>query len=82
MPPAAAVTSFLKLRDRMIVDKSDSGKRVSTSELIDWFTVLRRAPEPDVLKQLQDALPFASTLLESWDDYRRYVPNAEPKAQP
>jgi hypothetical protein len=53
-------------------DKGEAGKKVSTSELIDWFQVLRLYPEDEVLVKLGD-LPFASVLLKSWDDHQRYL---------
>jgi MoxR-like ATPase len=39
-----AVERFLALRQEMQQDKG-VGKKVSTSELIDWFRVLKRYPE-------------------------------------
>ncbi|MBC6424027.1 MAG: hypothetical protein GDA38_22910 [Hormoscilla sp. SP12CHS1] len=43
--PAALVDGiidrFLALREKMQKDKKDAGKKVSTSELMDWFRVLR-----------------------------------------
>jgi MoxR-like ATPase len=69
----AAVTRFLDLRGKMQEDKGESGKRVSTSELIDWFRVLRRYPEDEALAQLEGKLPYPTVLLKSWDDHRRYL---------
>ncbi|MFB2837804.1 AAA family ATPase [Floridanema evergladense] len=68
-----AVESFLELREEMRKDKGDSGKKVSTSELIDWFRVLRRYPEEKILAQLNGKLPYGSVLLKSWSDHIRYL---------
>ena len=38
---AKAAIRFLKLRDEMGKDKGEAGKKVSTSELLDWFRVLK-----------------------------------------
>ena len=50
-----------------------TGKKVSTSELIDWFTILRQYPEEEVLGKLNGELPFAQVLLKYWHDYREYL---------
>ena len=68
-----AVVRFLKLREEMHKDKGEGGKKVSTSELIDWFRVLRRYPEDEVLAKLDGKLPFAGVLLKSWDDHIRHL---------
>lgn len=70
---AKAVIRFLKLRDEMGKDKGEVGKKVSTSELIDWFRVLKRYPEDEVLQKLDGKLPFAGVLLKSWQDHVRYL---------
>ncbi|MHC5729541.1 MAG: AAA family ATPase, partial [Nostoc sp.] len=44
----AAVKRFSELRQKM--EKGKAGKKVSTSELLDWFAVLRQFPEDEVLK--------------------------------
>ena len=66
-----AVDRFLTLRQEMNKDKA--GKKVSTSELIDWFNILRRHPEDEVLSKLEGKLPYPGLLLKSWDDHRRYL---------
>jgi MoxR-like ATPase len=63
----AVVQRFIALRRDM------QGKKVSTSELIDWFTVLRRHPRDEVLQKLEGRLPYLSVLLKSWEDHRRYL---------
>lgn len=68
-----AVARFLELRDAMRKQKGENGKLVSTSELIDWFELLRRHPEEEVLAQLHGKLPFAGVLLKSLEDHIRYL---------
>ncbi|WP_088242756.1 AAA family ATPase [Calothrix rhizosoleniae] len=70
---AQAVIRFLKLREEMGRDKGEMEKKVSTSELIDWFRVLRRYPEDEVLAKLDGKLPYAGVLLKSWQDHVRYL---------
>lgn len=68
-----AVARFLELREDMKRDKGEAGKKVSTSELIDWFQVLRRYPHEEALGHLGGQLPFAGVLLKSWEDHIRYL---------
>jgi MoxR-like ATPase len=68
----AIIDRFLKLREEMRKDKGDGGKKVSTSELMDWFRVLSHYPQDEVLKKLEQELLYPGVLLKSWDDYRRY----------
>ncbi len=67
-----AVARFLALRGEMQRDKG-AGKKVSTSELIDWFRVLGRYPEEEAFARLEGKLPFAGVLLKSWEDHLRYL---------
>ena len=69
----SAVERFVTLREEMYSAKGRAGKKVSTSELLDWVNVLRRNPEDAILKQLKGRLPFASVLLKSWKDHLDYV---------
>ncbi len=69
----AAVNRFYSLRQEMEEQKGNAGKKVSTSELIDWFTVLRNYPEDQVLEQLKGGVPFSEVLLKSWEDHMRFV---------
>jgi len=73
----AAVESFLKLRKKMKEDKGEAGKKVSTSELIDWFDVLSGYSQDKALEKLAGKLPYASVLLKSWDDHKRYLSQRE-----
>ena len=68
-----AVRRFDDLREQMERDSGRTGKKVSTSELIDWFTILRQYPEDEALAKLQGELPFAGVLLKYWKDYREYL---------
>lgn len=67
------IDRFLELREEMRKDKGHTGKRVSTSELIDWFRVLRRYPQDEVLAKLNGKLPYPGVLLKSWEDHIRYL---------
>lgn len=69
----AAVDRFLELRQQMEQEKGKAGKKVSTSELLDWFAVLRRHPEDRALAELKGQLPFPEVLLKSWKDHLRYL---------
>jgi MoxR-like ATPase len=69
----AAIERFWELREEMRKARGEVGKKVSTSELIDWFRVLRSNPEDEALKKLNGRLPYASVLLKSWDDHYRYL---------
>ena len=66
-----AVERFGELRQKM--EKGKAGKKVSTSELLDWFAVLQQFPEDEVLKQLQGEIPFPEILLKKWEDHLRYL---------
>ncbi|MFN6483041.1 MULTISPECIES: MoxR family ATPase [unclassified Nostoc] len=68
-----AIVRFLLLREEMRKDKGEAGKKVSTSELIDWFRVLRRYPQDEALAKLDGKIPYAGVLLKSWDDHIRYL---------
>ncbi|MBW4589198.1 MAG: MoxR family ATPase [Aetokthonos hydrillicola CCALA 1050] len=68
-----AIERFLELRSTMEDEKEDTAKKVSTSELIDWFTVLNSYPPRQVLQKLKDErYPFASTLLKTRQDKSEY----------
>jgi MoxR-like ATPase len=68
-----AIDRFLKLREEMQKDRGEAGKKVSTSELIDWLYVLRRYPQDEILAKLEGKIPFAGVLLKNWDDHKRYI---------
>lgn len=66
----AAVQRFEALRGEM-GDKA--GKRVSTSELLDWFRVLERFPKDEALAKLEGQVPFAGVLLKNWEQHVKYL---------
>ncbi|NMG09578.1 MoxR family ATPase [Brasilonema sp. UFV-L1] len=68
----AAIDRFLELRSEMEDEKEETAKKISTSELIDWFTILNDYPPEEVFKKLKEGLPFASTLLKSRQDKSEY----------
>ncbi|MEH2061903.1 MAG: MoxR family ATPase [Nostoc sp.] len=68
-----AIVRFILLREEMRKDKGEAGKKVSTSELIDWFRILRRYPQDEALAKLDGKIPYAGVLLKSWDDHIRYL---------
>ncbi len=70
-----AVERFKELRKSLQDELGGAGKQVSTSELIDWFKVLRSHPEDQILSQLQknDRLPFLGVLLKTWEEHERYL---------
>lgn len=72
-----AIHRFLVLRKEMYREKGEAGKKVSTSEFIDWFRVLQRYSQDEALAKLEGRLPFASVLLKSWDDHDRYLRRRE-----
>ncbi|MDF5707314.1 MAG: MoxR family ATPase [Nostoc sp. S4] len=67
----AAVKRFTQLRQKM--EKGKAGKKASTSELLDWFAVLRQFPKDEVLRQLEGEIPFPEILLKKWEDHLRYL---------
>ena len=70
----AAVQRFQALRQQMEDEKKGrAGKKVSTSELLDWFAILREHAEDEALSKLQGQLPYAEVLLKSWHDHVRYL---------
>jgi MoxR-like ATPase len=69
----ASVERFSQLRTTMDKDKGESGKKVSTSELLDWFRILNRYPEDEALARLKGKLPFAEVLLKRWEDHLQYL---------
>lgn len=67
------VACFLELRQKMEEDKQQSGKRVSSGELLDWYRVLWKFdPESDIKDKLAQRLRYPGVLVKSWEDYQRY----------
>ena len=67
----AIIDRFLELREQMRRDKGEAGKKVSTSELMDWVRILNHQDD-EILSKLKTELLYPGVLLKSWDDYRRY----------
>ena len=76
----AAIETFYHLRDVMAGDES-SGKKVSTSELIDWFRVMEARPGDWEIEQLKD-LTFSSVLIKSFQDHKKYLIQKEHQKKP
>ncbi|PSN17483.1 MoxR family ATPase [filamentous cyanobacterium CCP5] len=68
-----SIERFLALRESMKKSTGVVGKLSSTSELIDWITVLNRHPEDEILAQLDGQLPFLGVLLKNWESHQRYL---------
>ncbi|MBD2681871.1 MULTISPECIES: MoxR family ATPase [Nostoc] len=68
-----AVERFWELREEMKKNQGGANKKISTSELIDWFKALRRYPEDEALAKLNGKLPYPGVLLKSWEDHIRYL---------
>ncbi|MFN6568787.1 MoxR family ATPase [Dendronalium sp. ChiSLP03b] len=68
----AIIDRFLELREEMRRDKGEAGKKVSTSELMDWVRILSHHQNDEILSKLKTELLYPGVLLKSWDDYRRY----------
>lgn len=69
-----AIDKFVTLRDTMEKDKS--GKKVSTSELIDWIKIMQKRyrHQEQPWPTLTDELLFPSVLLKTLTDHTRYAP--------
>lgn len=69
----ATVEKFWKLRQFMAGKIGEAEKKVSTSELLDWYRMLYRYGEVEALKKLEGDLPFPGVLLKTWNDHLRYL---------
>jgi MoxR-like ATPase len=67
-----AVGRFLQLRDEMTKMGAQSGKKVATSELIEWMKLLNR-DAADAMRKLDGELPYPQVLLKSRDDRDRFA---------
>ena len=67
-----AVGRFLQLRDEMTKVGAQSGKKVATSELIEWMKLLNR-DAADAMQKLEGELPYPQVLLKSRDDHDRFA---------
>lgn len=68
------VNRFWQLREQMVKDKPHGGKKISTSELLDWIKVLTQEyyNEGKKLPPIDQELLFPSVLLKNLTDYVRY----------
>jgi len=69
----ATVEKFWKLRQLMAGKVGEAEKKVSTSELLDWYRMLYRYGEVKALEKLEEELPFPGVLLKTWNDHLRYL---------
>ena len=69
------IDRFLELRQEMRNDKGETGKIVSTSELLDWIKALTDEKNLNdlVVSRLGQELLYPGVLLKNWDDYRVYT---------
>jgi MoxR-like ATPase len=63
-----AVSRFLELRARQDNDPLAAAKRVSTSELIDWFRVLSREDKPEAKLAAGEPFPYVPTVIKRRED--------------
>lgn len=81
----ATVEKFWKLRELMAgktqeKEKAERAeKKVSTSELLDWYRMLYRYGEAEALEKLKGGLPFPGVLLKTWNDHLGYLKMMEEK---
>ncbi|RQH24278.1 AAA family ATPase [Okeania hirsuta] len=68
-----AIDRFLELREMMEDERGETGKKVSTSELIDWFAILNEYRPEEIIEKLETGLPFPSTLLKSRSDREDFL---------
>ncbi|MFN6518861.1 MAG: AAA family ATPase [Nostoc sp. CreGUA01] len=68
-----AIERFAQLRQVIAEGGTEVGKNVSTSELIDWFRVLKHHPEDEILQKLEGKIPFLGVLLKTWGGHQRYL---------
>jgi len=64
-----ALDKFLNVRNLMEEERGEFGKKISISELLDWFIALDLLPKSKREELLgQKKIPYASTLLKSRED--------------
>lgn len=66
-----AVQRFYELRGQL--RKTKAAKNVSTSELLDWFSVLNQLPNDEAFESLRGKIPFREVLLKKWEDHQGYL---------
>ncbi|MEM7034701.1 MAG: hypothetical protein AAF629_34495 [Chloroflexota bacterium] len=68
-----AVKVFMGYRKQMETDKGRTTKKVSTSELLDWF-YLQQHPDRSMIKALNEGdIPYYPALLKHMEDHLRYI---------
>ncbi len=67
-----AVDTFMKTRNRMDAEKEERAKKPSTSELIDWCSILLLRDPKEVEELLTGELPFSSILFKEREDIARF----------
>jgi MoxR-like ATPase len=78
-----AVARFYKLREDQQEAAEVARKKVSTSELIDWFRILREEDSEGIFESFRkDGLPYPGVLLKSWEDHCRFLPVADAGKDP
>ena len=60
---------FEEVRDET---EGQSGKRVGTSELLDWIKALLLSPVGEVPGKIKEGIPFLGTLLKTREEMRQY----------
>jgi MoxR-like ATPase len=73
-----AVATFEVIREAMASNRSHSGKKVSTSELLDWFRVLHHHRKDKTVMGHWDRVPFHSVLLKRWRDHQYHLLSEPP----
>ncbi|NES98060.1 MAG: MoxR family ATPase [Desertifilum sp. SIO1I2] len=65
-----ALHRFLAIREEMEDERGEFGKKVSISELIDWFNALNLQQSPSQIEKLlkQPNIPYSGTLLKTKED--------------
>ncbi|MDM8554922.1 MoxR family ATPase [Desulfococcaceae bacterium HSG7] len=66
----------LELRQEMSKNPQQSRKKVSTSELLDWYKALQHNISDDnqIIKKLSEKeFLYPGVLIKNWEDYQRYV---------
>lgn len=69
-----AIERFTELRNLM---QNETGKKVSTSELLDWFRVIQNYPTDIALAKLDKKLPFRGVLLKNWEQHLKYLRHSQ-----
>jgi MoxR-like ATPase len=74
-----AIKRFIALRELMEKEKGEFGKKVSTSELIDWFRALQPSSNAEEIRSLleENNLPYPSVLLKSKYDLDLFTKQEE-----